>query len=560
MDHRTRTPALPRTRPALCAAAVTAVLVSLAAISSAPASTARPSLYLSRVLGGAGAARLASPDGVATDAAGDVYVADTGANRVVKLTPGGRLAGQYGAPGVLAGPTGVAVDAQGDVYVADAGHGRIAEFAPDGGLVRSWGSPGTGPGQFDYPSALALEPGGDLYVADTGNDRVQRFAPTGGLPTLVFGAAGRGRTQLSAPGGIAVAPNGDVLVSDTGNDRVQVFSSAGRSVRRFGRRGTRPGRFDGPQGIAVDPAGVVYVADGGNDRVQAFTTRGRFLSQTAARRRGRGLQGPAGVATDCSGRVQVVDGDGGRVATLRARNLSRPGPDVLRYFHTEVAPAGAVERVATSKRLVALTFDDGPSPTYTPQVLDILDRYRVRATFFLVGRFVAAYPDLVRRELASGYELANHTYDHPRLTQLPRDQVVAELQGGENAIQQVGAPAPRWFRPPYGLFTGDISQVADGLGEATIGWHRTLDRYILADPAGGTAGLLRDVRPGSIVLAHDGQRNLDRQVAALPGFLDGLRRLCLRQTTVGDLMLQTGYGGVRTVGGPAAGLPPAPAE
>jgi peptidoglycan/xylan/chitin deacetylase (PgdA/CDA1 family)/sugar lactone lactonase YvrE len=559
MDHRSSNSPRRRARPQLWAAALAAGLVAFAAISSAPAAAPRRTLAFARFLTAAAGqpGRLSNPSGVATDSFGNVVVADTGHDRVVRLTPGGRFLGALGGPAVLSQPEGVAVDAFGDVYVADTGHQRIVEFDRTGAVLRTWGSQGEGPGQFEFPTALAMEPGGDLYVADTGNGRVQRFAPTGGLPKLVIGSPGARRGQFDAPSGVAVGPTGDVLVSDTGNDRVQVFSPTGAYKRAWGKHGSDPGRLDGPQGIAVDPDGAVLVADGGNDRVEAFTALGRFLGQTQARRARDTLQGPAGVATDCSGRVQVTDGDGDRVASLRAANLVNPRTNVIQYFHRSVAANAAVERVITSRRLVALTFDDGPSEPYTQRVLDILASHHVRATFFLVGRFVQAYPQLVRQEMDLGHELANHTYDHPRLTQQAPADIVSQLRGGTAALQQVGGAAPRWFRPPYGLFSGAISTAADGLGQATIGWHYTFDQYLLHDPANGVADLLRNLRPGSIVLAHDGQKLLDSRLDQLPNFLAGLRRNCMTPTTVGDLLRQTGFYDVRTGGG-APGTNPSP--
>jgi peptidoglycan/xylan/chitin deacetylase (PgdA/CDA1 family)/DNA-binding beta-propeller fold protein YncE len=559
MDHRSRHSPPPRARRSLQTAALAVALIGLVAIASAPASGPPRTLAFARFLGPPAGVpgRLAHPSGVATDTAGNVFVADTGHDRVVRFTTAGGYLGEMGGPSVLSQPAGVAVDAVGNVYVADTGHDRIVEFDRGGVPIRAWGSQGDAPGQFDFPTALAIEPGGDLYVADTGNDRIQRFPPTGGLPTLVFGRSGRRHGELDAPAGVAVGPTGDVLVTDSGNDRVETFRSTGRYRRVWGRHGSDPGRLDAPQGIAVGPSGAVFVADGGNDRVQAFTTGGRFLRASRARTAGEALQGPVGVATDCSGRVQVADGDGNRVASLRPTSLVGPGPNTLEFFHRAVAANAAVERVITSTRLVALTFDDGPSEPYTQRVLDILARHRVHATFFVVGRWVQTYPQLVREEMDLGHELANHTYDHPDLTELAPADVAAELQGGTAALRQIGAPAPRWFRPPFGLFSGAISTAADALRQATIGWHRTFDQYLLHDPAGGVASLLRDVRPGSIVLAHDGQTFLDGRLEWLPSFLAGLQRECLTPTTVGDLLRQTGFFDVRT-GGSAPSANPSP--
>ena len=559
MSHRSRNFPRPRARRQACAATLAFALIGLAAISPAPASTSRRTLAFARFLAppAGSPGRLADPSAVATDAIGNVFVADTDHDRIVRLTSSGRYLGALGGPGVLSRPAGVAVDATGNAYVADTGHDRIVEFDRRGATVRAWGSEGDAPGRFDFPTALALEPGGDLYVADTGNDRIQRFPPTGGLPTLVFGRSGRRHGELDAPAAVAVGQTGDVLVADSGNDRVETFTSTGQYRRVWGAHGSGPGRLDAPQGIAVDPEGAVFVADGGNDRVEVFTPRGRFIRETRARNADEAMQGPAGLATDCSGRVQVADADGNRVVSLRAAGLIGPGPDTLDYFHRSVAATAAVERVVTSRRLVALTFDDGPSQLYTQRVLDMLARYGVHATFFDVGRRVQAYPQLVREEMDRGHELANHTYDHPHLTQLDPAAIASELVGGTDALEQAGAPAPRWFRPPYGLFSGAISTSADALGQATIGWHHTYDQYLLHDPAGGVASLLRDVRPGSIVLAHDGESHLDGRLEQLPSFLAGLRRECLTATTVGDLLRQTGFYDVRT-GGSAPGTIPSP--
>src|SRR5437763_10715233 len=112
---------------------------------------------------------------------------------------------------------------------------------------------------------------------------------------------------------------------------------------------------------------------------------------------------------------------------------------------------GAVVRVDTHQRLVALTFDDGPDPRWTPRVLDLLREYHAHATFFEVGKNVVAHPDLVHAVLADGNEVGDHTWDHPDLDLMSPAQVDQEIERGADAIRQVGAPAPRYFRPPKGL-------------------------------------------------------------------------------------------------------------
>src|SRR2546423_5854517 len=161
MDHRSSNSPLRRARAQLWAAALAASLVVFAAISSAPAATPRRTLAFARFLTAATGqrGRLSNPSGVATDSFGNVVVADTGHDRVVRLTPGGRFLGELGGPAVLSQPEGVAVDAFGDIYVADTGHNRIVEFDPNGTVLRAWGSEGEGPRPVEFPPALPLQPG-----------------------------------------------------------------------------------------------------------------------------------------------------------------------------------------------------------------------------------------------------------------------------------------------------------------------------------------------------------------------------------------------------------------
>src|SRR3979409_2469403 len=153
MDHKSSNSPLRRARAQLMAAALAVALVAFAAISSAPAATPRRTLAFARFLSAPPGqpGRWSSPTGMATDTFGNVFVADTGHDRVARFTVGGRYLGSVGGPSVLSQPEGVAVDAFGDVYVADTGHSRIVEFDPNGAVVRAWGSEGDGPGPFWFP-------------------------------------------------------------------------------------------------------------------------------------------------------------------------------------------------------------------------------------------------------------------------------------------------------------------------------------------------------------------------------------------------------------------------
>jgi peptidoglycan/xylan/chitin deacetylase (PgdA/CDA1 family) len=205
--------------------------------------------------------------------------------------------------------------------------------------------------------------------------------------------------------------------------------------------------------------------------------------------------------------------------------------------------------VTTERPWVALTFDDGPWPTTTPAILRTLRRFHAHATFFVIGRFAARYPGLVRRERAAGDEVANHTFDHRPLTDLAGAlrmrpaEIRREIDGGRKAICRAGLPAPAFFRPPYGhgLFSRQIAAAARAVGERTVGWDVALDRFLLRRPTIEEAvpGILAQVRPGTIILLHDGRvgnATHTGTLAALPRLLAGLRARGLEAVSLGRLL------------------------
>jgi peptidoglycan/xylan/chitin deacetylase (PgdA/CDA1 family) len=180
---------------------------------------------------------------------------------------------------------------------------------------------------------------------------------------------------------------------------------------------------------------------------------------------------------------------------------------------------------------VALTFDDGPS-RWTPLVLDLLREHEMRATFFVIGTRVREHPDLARRIVAEGHELGSHTLTHPRLTEIPDDEVRAEIQGGQDAVEEVLGEAPRLFRAP-GFHVGRRElAIVEELGlEAVFAhvdpqdWRPERDSHAIFHL------VLRELRDGAIVDLHDGYpppptRSRDDctpTVEALRTLLPGLR-------------------------------------
>ncbi len=168
---------------------------------------------------------LSAPNGVALSPSGEVvYVADTGAGRVMRFSSTYQPLGRLGSV-ALDRPVALAVAPDGAVYVADAGLRRVLELGPSGALLASWGGPGRGPGRFEEPSGIAVDSAGHVFVSDRRLDRVQKFS-AGGRLLAAWAAPGGGLGQLARPGGLAVDCRGAVLVADTANNRVQVFAGA----------------------------------------------------------------------------------------------------------------------------------------------------------------------------------------------------------------------------------------------------------------------------------------------------------------------------------------------
>ncbi|WP_441246208.1 polysaccharide deacetylase family protein [Kitasatospora sp. McL0602] len=170
-------------------------------------------------------------------------------------------------------------------------------------------------------------------------------------------------------------------------------------------------------------------------------------------------------------------------------------------------------------KLVALTIDDGPDPTHTPAVLSILRQYGIRATFFLVGENAAEHPALVREIAQEGHHLANHTWSHPDLRRLPEAKVRDELERTSDVLREAAGKPLTWFRAPGGDWSDVALKVSNELGMRPMGW--SVDPRDWARPGTSkiTTRVLDAIRPGSIVLNHDGGGDRSQTVAALRTYL-----------------------------------------
>jgi serine/threonine-protein kinase len=261
-------------------------------------------------------ASFSNPQGVATDGAGNVYVADTRNNAVRMVTSAGvvtTLATGFNNPG------GVAVDTGGNVYVADYSNNVIKKVTP-GGVVTTFA---TG---FSQPNGVAVDTLGNVYVADEGHNKISEISPAGVVSTLA-GSGTSGSTNgtgisasFSLPTGVAVDGNGNVYVADYANSDIRKVSAGGvvttlaGSGTRGSTNGTGPGAsFNAPFGVAVDASGNVYVADSGNNKIREITADGVVTTLAGSGTRGSTngtgatFSSPTSVAVGASGAIYVAD-------------------------------------------------------------------------------------------------------------------------------------------------------------------------------------------------------------------------------------------------------------
>ena len=222
---------------------------------------------------GTGNGQFNHPHGIGVDGDGNVFVAATGNDRVQKFTADGKFLLKWGSAGNGDGEFlhnhGLGVDRRtGHVYVADRDQNRVQKFTNDGEFVDAWGSPGTGDGEFTGTNGVAVDAYGDVFVGDS-SPRIQKFTRNGTF-LLSWGSAGAGDGQFSFPRGLSVDANGNVFVDDRNAHRMQKFTDDGTFITKWGTFGTGPGQFNFPYGIAAGPDGAVYVADSSNHRIQKF--------------------------------------------------------------------------------------------------------------------------------------------------------------------------------------------------------------------------------------------------------------------------------------------------
>jgi sugar lactone lactonase YvrE len=327
---------------------------------------------ITTVAGNDPSAPLDNPSGVAVDAAGNLFIADTFDQRVLEVSPSGIVTTVVGPAAGLNYPQGVAVDAAGDLYIADTNNHRVRRVSPSGVITTvagngTYGFSGDGgpatAAQLFYPSGVAVDAAGDLYIADVDNSRIREVWPSGvittvaGNGTIGFGGDGGPATaaELNDPVGVAVDAAGNLYIADNNNDRVRevqtikgaitpqsaITTVAGGGSLGLGDGGPATAAEVFPTGVAVDAAGNLYIADNGSARVREVAPSGTIITVAGNGTYGFGGDGgpataaefehPTGVAVTAAGNLYINDQGNARVRKVinPARQLvvTAPPPD-----------------------------------------------------------------------------------------------------------------------------------------------------------------------------------------------------------------------------------------
>ncbi len=339
---------------------------------------------------GSGLGQFNQPQGVAVVSSGipaigtggntysELFVADTGNNRVETMSVNGTGPSTWGGPtpgtgnGQFNAPSNVVADNQGNIYVADTGNNRVQVFNLNGTFQYLFGGYGTGNGQFNSPNGLAADTTGHLYVADSGNNRVQQFTvnSTSSAYLTQWGGSGSGNGQFNDPIGLARDSNCYIYAADSGNYRIQKFNSSGVYQGQWGSQGSGNGQFKSPRWVAVGTDGHIYVSDSVLDTIQQFNSGGTYLAQVGASGSGYGqFTGAGGVAFDNCGNLYAADTGDNRIEDWNVSGSACPPTSTNTWTPTNTrtnTPTLTPTNTPTNTPTITPTFTNTFTPTATP--------------------------------------------------------------------------------------------------------------------------------------------------------------------------------------------------
>jgi peptidoglycan/xylan/chitin deacetylase (PgdA/CDA1 family) len=188
------------------------------------------------------------------------------------------------------------------------------------------------------------------------------------------------------------------------------------------------------------------------------------------------------------------------------------------------------------KWVIALTFDDGPQEPYTGQILDLLAKYSIKATFFLTGEKVEQNPDIVRRIISDGHEVGNHSYSHKTMRCRPLKWLRTEIEKADEQLLQAGACQPISFRPPFGRTSFLLISLLKKMKKKMILWDIGPKDYKYAHPYEIVGKVLKKIKPGSIIVLHDGGGDRSVTVETVNILVKDIREMGYKFVTISELI------------------------
>ena len=204
-----------------------------------------------------------------------------------------------------------------------------------------------------------------------------------------------------------------------------------------------------------------------------------------------------------------------RITTTAERPREHAKPARLTSADRDTVPGEPVRYLGDGPKVIALTIDDGPSPVYTPQILRILERYRVTASFSMIGESAAYHPGIARDVADAGHVIVNHTWDHANLAWLSVAATRAEISRASDAIHAATGRRPGMFRAPYGVWSRTALECCASEGLTPLGWSVDPRDWSRPGVREIVATIMRNTGTGSIILEHDGGGDRSQTVAAL---------------------------------------------
>jgi peptidoglycan-N-acetylglucosamine deacetylase len=200
------------------------------------------------------------------------------------------------------------------------------------------------------------------------------------------------------------------------------------------------------------------------------------------------------------------------------------------------ASGQAISRIETDKKIVALTFDDGPTPPFTTEVLNILKKHNIKATFFVTGQNANAHHDIIRRIQSEGHEIGNHSWSHPMMKFRSMEFIRKQIESTDRIIRKLGYEGEIHFRSPYAVTSGTLTKTLKSLNKDNILFNVDPTDWRKPSSAKITKRIMKQVHPGSIILMHDGGGDRKNTVQALEGVIENLSKDGYEFVTVSGLL------------------------